>query len=124
MIEKLATAYKNKAHIFIMYIREAHPTDGRALPNNKFVIPDPKTLEERRQVAKEFADQLKASVPILVDTIDDQVEKAYAGWPDRVYILDGDGIIVHKGGVGPAGFRPSLTAAPGILDRLINGSNK
>ena len=102
-----------------MYIREAHPTDGWALPKNKFQITDPKTEEERRKVAREFAAELKVSIPILVDTIDDKVESVYAGWPDRVYILDAAGRIVHKGATGPSGFTPSVVAAPGILDRLL-----
>lgn len=119
MIEKLHAAYKEKAHIYILYIREAHPTDGWALPKNRFEITDPKTLEERRKVAKEFAAQLKVSIPILVDTMDDKVEKIYAGWPDRLYIVDRRGAIVHKGGPGPGGFRPSVQVAPGILDKLI-----
>ena len=102
-----------------MYIREAHPTDGWALPKNKFQITDPKTIAERRQVAKTFAADLKVSIPILVDTLDDQVESVYAGWPDRIYIIDRDGKIAHKGAPGPGGFRPSVTAAPAILDGLL-----
>ena len=102
-----------------MYIREAHPTDGWALPKNKFEITDPKTVEERRKVAREFAAQLKVSIPILVDTIDDKVESAYAGWPDRIYIIDGDGKIAHKGAPGPSGFTPSVVAAPEILNKLL-----
>ena len=102
-----------------MYIREAHPTDGWALPKNKFVISDPKTEEERRKVAREFAAQLKVSVPILVDTMDDKVEAAYSGWPDRIYILDAEGKIAHKGTPGPSGFAPAVVAAPGVLDKLL-----
>lgn len=105
-----------------MYIREAHPTDGWALKKNKFEIRDPKTQEERQKVAREFAAQLKVSLPILVDTMDDKVETAYAGWPDRIYILDAQGKIAHKGAPGPSGFRPSVVAAPGILDKLLPAS--
>ena len=102
-----------------MYIREAHPVGGRRRPPERFQIPDPKTLQERQRVAREFAEEVELSAPILVDTIDDQVEKAYAGWPDRIYILDQDGKIVHKGEPGPRGFKPSLSAAGAILDKLL-----
>jgi hypothetical protein len=117
-IEKLYADYKDKAHIYVIYIREAHPTDGRPMAKNKFKIADPKSVEERRKVAKEFADQVKLSLPILVDTIDDQVNKAYAGWPDRLYVIDAQGKVALKGGVGPGGFRPAVQAAPGVLDKL------
>jgi hypothetical protein len=118
-IEKLYAGYKDKAHIYVMYIREAHPTDGRAVPNNKFKITDPKTLEERQKVAREFAESLKLSLPVLVDTLDNQVEKAYAGWPDRLYVIDAAGKIAHKGAPGPGGFRPAVMAAPAVLDKLL-----
>jgi hypothetical protein len=118
-IEQLHASYKEKAHIYVVYIREAHPTDGRAIKGNKFQITDPKSLEERRKVAWDFASQVKLSIPILVDTIDDQVNRNYAGWPDRIYIIDAAGKIVHKGAPGPGGFTPSVRAAPGILDKLL-----
>lgn len=105
----------------MLYIREAHPIDGWAVKNNKFQITDPKSLEERQKVAREFACQLKLSLPILVDSIDDKVNKAYAGWPDRIYIIDGDGRIVHKGAPGPRGFSPAVKAAPEVLDQLLAG---
>jgi hypothetical protein len=70
-------------------------------------------------VAEEFAEEVKLSVPILVDTIDDEVERAYAGWPDRIYILDQQGKIVHKGEQGPRGLQPSVKEAPAVLDKLL-----
>ncbi len=74
------------------------------------LIADPKTIAERRKVALEFASQFKFPIPILVDTLDDQVEKAYAGWPDRIYIIDADGRIAYKGQPGPRGFLPAEAA--------------
>jgi hypothetical protein len=103
----------------VIYIREAHPVGGPLRPPEQFQIPDPKTLEERQKVAEEFAAKVKLSVPILVDTIDDQVEKEYSGWPDRIYIVDQHGKIVHKGEPGPRGFQPSVQEAPSVLDKLM-----
>ena len=103
----------------MIYIREAHPVGGPRRPPEQFQIPDPKTLEERQKVAEEFAAEVKLSVPILVDTIDDQVEQAYSGWPDRIYIMDQHGKIVHKGEPGPRGFQPSVKEAPSVLDKLL-----
>jgi hypothetical protein len=103
----------------VVYIREAHPVGGARKPPPQFQITDPKTLAERQKVAEQFAEQVNLWVPILVDTIDDQVEQTYAGWPDRIYILDAGGKIVHKGEEGPRGFKPSLERAPAILDELL-----
>ena len=38
------------------------------------------------------------------DGIDDAVERAYTGWPDRLYIIDTDGRVRFKTGPGPFGF--------------------
>jgi hypothetical protein len=81
------------------------------------LVPDPKTLEERRKVAKEFAAQFKVTLPILVDTLDDQAEKAYAGWPDRLYVIDAQGKVAYKGAPGPRGF--SVTEAEEALKKLL-----
>lgn len=112
--------YRDRAHVFALYIREAHPTDGRQVQANvldNILIQDPKTIEERRKVAREFASQFKFSLPILVDTLDDQVEKAYAGWPDRIYVIDAEGKIAYKGGPGPRGF--IVAEADAALAKLL-----
>jgi hypothetical protein len=119
-IEKLYASYKDKAHFYVVYIREAHPDNSnRAIPSNKFHVEDPKTLEERRKVAHEFATALKVSLPLLVDTIDDQVRNAYQAGPDRLYVIDGKGKFALVGGKGPKGFRPAVTGAPAVLDKLL-----
>lgn len=103
-----------------MYIREAHPSDGWQVPQNTkdgIIIKDPTTAEERRKVAKEFADQFKVSLPILVDSLDDAAGKAFAAWPDRIYVIDPTGKIAYKGEPGPRGFK--VTDVPPILDRLL-----
>jgi hypothetical protein len=99
----------------VVYIREAHPNEAR----NKFNIPQPKAMQERQKVARDFVAALKLSVPLLVDTMDDHVGKAYSGWPDRLYVIDGDGKVALKGDAGPAGFSPAVKAAPSVLDRLL-----
>ncbi len=109
----------------MIYIREAHPTDGWQVPQNireGILIPDPKTLEERRKVAQEFAKQFKLSISILVDTIDNQMEKAYTAWPDRIYVIDADGKIAFKGEPGPRGFK--VNEVPPVLDKLLNASEQ
>lgn len=92
------------------------------MPGNKFRITDPRSLEERRKVAGAFAEQLKLTLPILVDTLDDQANKAYAGWPDRLYVLDAQGKIALKGEPGPRGFTPAVKEAPAVLERLLGGT--
>lgn len=38
--------------------------------------------------------------PALVDEPDNRVERAYTGWPDRLYVIDRSGRIAHKSAAG------------------------
>lgn len=67
---------------------------------------DPKTIEERRATAGDCVESLKYGVKTYVDEMDDQVNKNYAGWPTRLYMIDKQGIVVYAGGLGPFGFKP------------------
>ncbi len=67
---------------------------------------DPKTMEERRQVAARCESELQYGIPTLVDDIDDSVNRAYAARPTRLYLIGIDGRVAYAGGLGPFGFKP------------------
>lgn len=81
-------------------------------------IKDPKTYDARVKVAEKACSVLHIKLPCLIDGMDDAVNKAYAGWPDRVYVIDRDGKVAVAGGQGPGGFAPSVSAAREWLERL------
>ena len=62
-------------------------------------------------VARKCYENLGLTFPAIIDNMDDKVEKLYAAWPDRLYIVDKKGKIVYKGGKGPGGFKPLEMAA-------------
>jgi hypothetical protein len=68
---------------------------------------DPKTLEERREVAGQCDESLQYGIRTYVDGMDDAVSKAYAASPTRLYLVGKDGRIVYAGGLGPWGFKPA-----------------
>lgn len=67
---------------------------------------DPKTIEERRKVAGRCMKDLDLTIPALVDGMDDAANLAYAGWPERLYVVGKDGTIAYAGGMGPFHFKP------------------
>ena len=67
---------------------------------------NPKSYAEREQVANSCVRKLHVAFPALIDSIDNQVEKAYTGWPDRLYLVGADGSIRFKSAAGPFGFLP------------------
>jgi hypothetical protein len=69
-------------------------------------IAQPTTQEARNLVASKCCQALNLTMPLLVDTIDDQVNRAYSGFPDRLYLIDREGKVAYKGGRGPFGYKP------------------
>ena len=93
----------------MVYIREAHPTDGwhsKANEREKILITQPKTLQERNKVAKKMCSTLKITLPPLVDSIDNKVNNAYNAAPDRLYLIGKNGKVLYKSERGPRGFKP------------------
>ena len=62
---------------------------------------------ERAANAEICLTALKLSVPTVIDRDDNKVNAAYAGWPDRLYVVGADGKVAYKGGPGPGGFKPA-----------------
>lgn len=94
----------------LVYIREAHPDsilmtrkDGKDVLEKITQTNDEK---KRAEVAEMCVATLKLSVPTVIDKEDNKVNAAYAGWPDRMYVVGKDGKIAYKGGPGPGGFKP------------------
>ena len=105
----MAARYHDEVEFVAVYLREAHPTDGWKMSSNEKAgirVAQPTTLEQRCEAANLCNSALAMGIPILVDDLDDTVGRAYSGFPDRLYLIDRDGRVVHKSGRGPFGFRP------------------
>jgi hypothetical protein len=93
----------------VVYITEAHPSDVWQLENNikdKVVFASPKTEEERAVVAGTCVRKLGIKIPAVLDEFGDSTERAYTGWPDRMYLIDATGHVAYKSKPGPFGFKP------------------
>ena len=91
--EKLYRRYKDRATFVMVYVREAHPTDGWRMESNDRVgvsTAQPNTYDERAEVAQNCGRLLGLGFPMLVDTIDDAVGARYSGMPGRFYLIDRD----------------------------------
>jgi thiol-disulfide isomerase/thioredoxin len=107
-VENVVERYRGKAEFLMVYVREAHPTDGWAMESNSKVgvaVLQPKNDDERRKVCTQFTTKLKPTIPVVVDGVDDKVGHAYSGMPARLYVIDPSGKVAYKSGRGPFGFR-------------------
>jgi hypothetical protein len=101
--------YGDRVTFLTVYIKEAHPLDEWQMESNEkesVCYPQPKTLAERVAIANDFTKRFGYRVPLAVDPMDNPANAAYAGWPERFYIVDENGIIVFKGKPGPFAFHP------------------
>jgi len=108
--EKLYQRYKDRATFVMVYVREAHPTDGWRMESNDRVgvsTSQPRTDQERAEVAQACGRLLGLGFPMLVDKVDDLVGAEYSGMPGRFYLIDRDGKVAFKNGRGPFGFKPA-----------------
>ncbi len=118
-LQELYERYRDRVEFLHVYIREAHPKDGwsfagpvmrhliaRYAPTAAIGMPDPTTLEERREAAGSCQLSAGHELPTVVDDLDDAVSSAYAALPTRLYLVDVEGRIAYAGGPGPYGFKP------------------
>ncbi|MSP59229.1 MAG: hypothetical protein EXR72_02625 [Myxococcales bacterium] len=65
----------------------------------------------RRKIllVRDFVKRFHYGIPLLVDPIENEANRLYAGWPERLYVVE-EGVIRYKGGQGPFKFDPEELA--------------
>jgi type I thyroxine 5'-deiodinase len=118
-LNALYREYRDRAAFYVVYIMEAHPVDGWQLTSNvkdDVLVATTTNDGERMNAAGMCVRNLGIELPAVVDGSDDRVERAYTGWPDRLYVIDRNGRIAHKSAAGPFGFKPAEVEA--VLKRI------
>ena len=98
----------------VVYITEAHPSDVWQMESNikdKVVFSTPKDEQERALIAGACVRKLGIKFPAVLDEFGNSTEKAYTGWPDRIYLIDQNGRVAYKSKPGPFGFKASELGA-------------
>jgi len=86
MMVEWQSQFGKKANFLIIYIAEAHASD--VWPLGKHVcIPDHKTLKDRQVAATLMRDMFKCPLPMLIDSMSNQFDNAFAVWPERYFII-------------------------------------
>jgi Iodothyronine deiodinase len=104
----LYSKYRDRAAFYVVYIQEAHPVDLWQVSSNVkegVLFSSPTTDAERSETANVCVARLAIKIPALLDGIDNRTERAYAGWPDRLYVVGTDGRVSYKSLPGPFGFK-------------------
>eukprot|EP00008_Paramoeba_atlantica_P010520 CAMPEP_0201492106 /NCGR_PEP_ID=MMETSP0151_2-20130828/32080_1 /ASSEMBLY_ACC=CAM_ASM_000257 /TAXON_ID=200890 /ORGANISM="Paramoeba atlantica, Strain 621/1 / CCAP 1560/9" /LENGTH=118 /DNA_ID=CAMNT_0047878769 /DNA_START=617 /DNA_END=973 /DNA_ORIENTATION=- len=101
----MAEKWRSDADFIVIYIEEAHPTDGWFLgESSSAVLASHASVDERVKAVKYFAEQIGGlPCPLYIDTMKNCASTKYGGFPERLHIIE-DGKIVMEGGVGPFNY--------------------
>ena len=105
--------FGGQAEFVVVYIREAHATDGWSIDQSGWsIIADPRNAEERKAAAAQTCSMLKLPFTTVVDTMDDAVAERWSAWPERLFVIARDGRVAYVGAQGPWGFWPVAATPP------------
>lgn len=94
----------------LIYIAEAHPGSivslaGPAGQRELQIVPPASFAQARLQNLHALRRAVGLTMPAVIDDEDDSARRAYAAWPDRLYVVGANGRIQYKGEPGPVGFK-------------------
>lgn len=122
-LNRLYREYGDRAAFYVVYIEEAHPIDRWQVDDNledDILVASTKTTDERYKAAGICVTKLNLELPAVIDGPDNRVERAYTGWPDRLYVIDREGRVAYKSAAGPFGFKPAEVEQ--TLKRILPGT--
>ena len=99
--------YKDSVEFFVVYVQEAHPTDGWQTDSNVeqgVLFRQHRSYDERESVAQSCSIDLHIGLPIIIEEMNNAVDEAYGAAPERLYLVDVDGKVAYHGGAGPHFF--------------------
>ena len=102
-------AHQTEVQFYMVYISEAHPSDGWVTPQNLYdEIDYDQPVDEDQRAAVAHACQLgmEVKMPMLIDAIDNRIDEKYIAEPTLYYVIASDGTLVFNGAQGPRGLDP------------------
>ncbi|MDP6436206.1 MAG: redoxin domain-containing protein [Gammaproteobacteria bacterium] len=101
---EIYTELQDELSFLLVYISEAHPEDGWQVEINHtqhVVYDQPTEIDERVAIAKTCIQQHDIRMPVVLDDMDNTVNNLYSGSPERLYLIDEEGIVQHRSVPGP-----------------------
>ena len=104
---RIYQAHRESVEFFVVYVQEAHPTDGWQVDSNVqegVLFSQHRSYDERESVAQSCSIDLHIGLPIIIEEMDNAIDEAYGAAPERLYLVDVDGKVAYHGGAGPHFF--------------------
>jgi hypothetical protein len=119
-LQRLYDRYRSRAHFYILYTVEAHPSGSPSPYSGKewvteenrkdqVLLPQPSSYEERAQLAYQCRQALLISIPTLIDDMDNAVWVQYGQAPNAAYLIDSGGKVqLRQGWFEPMAFEQAF----------------
>jgi hypothetical protein len=116
-MEKLKNDLGPRAQVYVVYAREAHAVGEWEVDRNKdegIQVEQPRTLEARKTLASAAREKLKITVPMLLDSMENDAAKALGAGPNSAIVINRDGVIAAR----QQWFEP--TSLRRVIDESLN----
>lgn len=97
IIEQIYRQNHGQVLCLLVYTKEAHPELGQAA-----YMRDSHTWADRATASCDLKQDIKLTMPIAIDTLDNRAASAFEARPSRIYVLDRKGKIVFGSSEYPA----------------------
>jgi len=104
--------------VIAIYICEAHASDEWPVGPSISACKQPQSLPERLEIANQFNRIRSVKVPMLVDTIHNHFQTAFAAWPFRYYVIK-DGHVAFKAEPRPVSLAYDVTDLDSVLPSIV-----
>jgi len=121
-LRRLARRFERYINTVIIYVNEAHPINAPSPYADRIWVTakneiagihcaQPRTLEERIELAHRLRRRFRLSTPMLIDALDDRAWRAFGSAPNVAIVVHPDGrIAVKQGWFEPREMKRAITA--------------
>jgi hypothetical protein len=128
-LQRLSRRFEQDINTVIIYVVEAHPINAPSPYADRIWVTakneiagihcaQPRTLEERIDLAHQLRRRFHLSTPMLIDTLDDRAWRAFGSAPNIAILVQPDGrVAVKQGWFDPREMARAITAL--LKDSLV-----
>jgi len=85
--QELYATFNHQAQFLLVYISEAHSRDEWPIGSKISFCDQPKILQERCLLAEKFQKENQLTVPMAVDTMENDFDRVFSAWPVRSFVI-------------------------------------
>ena len=104
LIQEVYKKYNSQINFLMVYTQEVHTDDAWQVQSNMqcgLTYCQPKDMNERVTIANDCMSALAVDIPTVVDNMDNTVDYQYGGTANRLYLLNTEGVVTFRTGLGP-----------------------